>query len=354
MIEVVVVGLTMLLAISLPHLLPLDHVPARSAAVLWLLALALRALVSVAAAIFVLTYVPQPELLGAVANWCVHAALPVLATHMGLSGHGIVHLAVVLPGMALAASLLWAVAGLVRAAVSLHLRLRPRLNRAGPLGSTVVADPDVLVALPVLGPARLVISERALRSLDTGEIAASLAHELGHLRRSHRPLLVAATVLGPLARALPGTRLVESEIRFHLERDADAYAVELTRDPLSLASAICKAMSSRARVALAALGGGGKMGVRLEYLLEGDPDGAVRRLEWPVRGAAVVLAAVLTSLVLVLPGWALAGPTDLGISALETASADCHQRSTRVESGQATEMSLKDLRPRGTSPLSPA
>jgi hypothetical protein len=188
-----------------------------------------------------------------------------------------------------------------------------------------VADPEVLVALPVFGPARLVISERALRSLDIGEIAASAAHEFGHLRRIHRPLLVAATILGPLARALPGTRLAESEIRFHLERDADAYAVALTRDPLSLASAICKAVSSRARVAVAALGGGGRVGPRLDCLLKQDGGGPVRRLEWPVRGAGVILAALLTALVIALPGWALAGPADLGLGALETASADCHR-----------------------------
>lgn len=347
MIEGIVLALTVLLAISLPHLLPLDHVTPRSAAILWLLALALRALVSVASVIFVLTYVPQAELLGAVADWCVHAALPVVATHLGLSGHGMVHLAVVLPGLALAASLLWAVAGLLRAAVTLHLRLGPRGHRPGPLGSTVVADSEVLVALPVFGPARLVISERALRSLDAGEIAASVAHELGHLRRSHRPVLAAAAVLGPLARALPGTRLVESEIRFHLERDADAYAVELTRDPLSLASAICKAVSSRAPVAVAALGGGGRLGIRLEYLLQEDGSGHVRRREWPVRGAGVLLAALLTSLIVALPGWALAGPADLGISALETASGECHQAGTRVESGQATASS-KDLAPADT------
>jgi Zn-dependent protease with chaperone function len=343
MIAGIVIAVTVLLAISLPHLLPLDHVAPRSASVLWLLALALRALVSVATAIFVLRYVPQAELLGAFANWCFHAALPVVTTHLGLSGHGMVHLAVVIPGLALAASLLWALAGLLRAAVALRLRLGPRGNRPGPLGSTVVADPEVLVALPVLGPARLVISERALRSLDTGEIAASVAHELGHLRRSHRPLLVAAAVLGPLARALPGTRLVESEIRFHLERDADAFAVGLTRDPLSLASAICKAVSSRVRVAVAALGGGGRVGVRLEYLLNGDTDGAVRRLEWPVRGAGVILAGLLTSLVIALPGWALTGPADLGIGAVATASAECHQPNAQVRSSNSTAFRAGDL-----------
>ncbi|MBA2637248.1 MAG: hypothetical protein H0U79_03325 [Solirubrobacterales bacterium] len=328
MIEGLVIAAVVLSAISLPHLLPLDHVAPRSAAILWLLALALRAVVAVATALFMLTYVPQAELLGAFATWCVHAALPVVATHLGLSGHGMVHLAVVLPGLALAASLLLALAGLLRAAVALRLRLGPRGRHPGPLGSTVVADPEVLVALPMFGPARLVISERALRSLDTGEIAASFAHELGHLRRSHRPLLVAAAVLGPLARALPGTRLVESEIRFHLERDADAYAVELTRDPLSLASAICKAVSSRARVAVAALGGGGaRVGIRLEWLLKADGCVRAHRREWPVRGVGVILAAVLTSLVIALPGWALAGPADLGIGALETASVECHQAS---------------------------
>jgi hypothetical protein len=44
-----------------------------------------------------------------------------------------------------------------------------------------------------------------------------------------------------VARAIPGIRTGERELRFHIQRDADQYAVRTLHDPLSLASAICKA-----------------------------------------------------------------------------------------------------------------
>lgn len=314
------IALIVVVGICLPHLLSLDVVAPRSAAIVWTLALALRALVSVAAALFVLAYLPQSELFRAAADWCVHGVLPLLATH--LSGHGLGHIAVVLPGLALAASLLWALGGLLRGAVSLQLRLRARKRGSGPNGSTVVPDPDVLVALPVLGPARLVVSDRALAAFDDGELQASFAHELGHLHRRHRPLLLAAASLAALARWLPGTRAAEGELRFHLERDADAYAVGLTRDPLALASAICKAAGSRVGSALAGLGGAGRISVRLESLLEGG-SGSRPGAERAARGAGVLLAGLLLSLLVTLPGWALAGPADVVVSA--TAAAGCHE-----------------------------
>lgn len=314
-LALVVVG-----AICLPHLLPLDSVAPRSAAVLWALALALRALVSVAAAVFVLAYLPQSDLFRAVADWCIHTFLPLLATH--LSGHGLGHFAVVLPGLALAASLLWAIGVLFHGAVSVALRLRARQRGSGPLGITVVSDPCVLVAVPMLGPARLVVSDGALRTFDDAELHASVAHEFGHLRRRHRPLFLAAAMLTALSRWLPGTRVAERELRFHLERDADAYAIGLTRDPLALASAICKCAGSRLDPALAGLEGKGRVSVRLEYLLDGDAGPGLRRLDWAVRGAGTVLAGLLLSLLITLPGWALAGPADVVVSA--TAAAGCH------------------------------
>jgi len=62
--------------------------------------------------VFVLTYLPHSDLFRAVAGWCVHALVPLVATH--LSGHGLGHLAVVVSGLGLAASLIWAVGGLLR------------------------------------------------------------------------------------------------------------------------------------------------------------------------------------------------------------------------------------------------
>ncbi len=320
MTEEVVLALIVVGGVSVPHLLPLDFASPRRAAVLWTLALVLRALVSVAAAVFVLAYLPHSDLFRAVADWCVHTILPLLVSH--LSGHGVGHIAVVLPGLALAASMLWAIVSLIRGAVSLRLRLRARHRGSGPFGSTVVSDPEVLVAVPMLGRARLVVSDSALATLDEGELRASLAHELGHIHRRHRPLLIAAAGLAALGRALPGTRTAERELRFHLERDADAYAVSVTRDPLALASAICKAAGNHLGRAVTALAGGRRVSVRLDYLLEADPGHRPRGVEWAVRGTTVLLAGLVLPLLLTLPGWALAGPADVVVSA--TVAAGCH------------------------------
>lgn len=300
MIAALALALVVGAAISVPHLLPLNAVPPWTAAVVWSLAVALRAVVSIGAAVFVLTYLPQSDIFRAVADWCLHAIMPLVATH--LSGHGLGHIAVVIPGLVLAASLIWALGSLLRGAASLWLRLKERNCVRGPLGSTVVPDREMLVAVPILGPARLVVSDRALATLDEGELRASLAHELGHLRRRHRPLLLGARLLAALARPLPGTRSAERELRFHLERDADAYAVALTRDPLALASAICKAACNPRCSTVAALGGSGRLGVRLEYLLDGQTTGSTRRIGWAVRGATGLLTAMLVPLVVTLPG----------------------------------------------------
>jgi Zn-dependent protease with chaperone function len=316
------VALVVVLALSLPYLLPLSRVPPRSAAMVWSLVLALRALIAVAAAAFLLLYLPQTPVFGAVADWCLHAVLPLLATHLGFSGHEFGHLAVILPSLALAASVLWAVGGALRAGLAVRRRLG-RAARRGPLGSVVVADPDVLVAVPVIGPGRPVVSERALSSFDESELTASLAHELGHVRRRHRPLLLAALGTGALARALPGSRAAERELRFHLERDADLYAVSLTRNPLALGSAICKAAAARTGAAFAALGGRGGVELRLRYLVDGDAGACTLASVWLVRVATAALAVLVVVLLVTLPGWAMAGPADVGVDSAMIAGRLC-------------------------------
>ena len=294
------------LALVLPHLLPLQRVHPATAASVWLCALSLRALVAIGAAIFVFVYMPRTGVYDAVAHWCWHEALPVVATHLGLSGHPLIHAAIILPGLAMAGSVLWALFGLARAWLMLRTRLRGAVGE-GPLGSTVIADDQIVVGVTGLGRSRIVVSDVALGSMDADELQASLSHELGHIRRRHRPLLLAASVLGATGRLLPGTRAAESELRFSLERDADEYAVGRTRDPLSLASAICKAATAKSLAGTAGLGGGGRVSLRLDYL-EGQSKRAGRGLERGVRLLAVTLAMAVCALSATLPSWALATP----------------------------------------------
>ena len=292
--------------VAAPHLIPLHKVNPSLAALVWMCALGLRALVATGGAIFVLVYLPRTGVYDAVAHWCLHKALPLIATHLGLSGHPLIHAAIVLPGLALAASVLWLAFGLARAWFALRLKLRRSLGE-GPLGSTIIEDDSIVVGVTGIGRSQIVISDVALDMMDSAELQASLCHELGHIRRRHRPLLLLASVLSALGRAFPGTAAAERELRFNLERDADQYAVAHTRDPLALASAICKAATGQALRGATALSGSGRVALRLDYL-EGrqcEPGGALER---GTRLLATALVLAVLGLFATLPSWAMAVP----------------------------------------------
>lgn len=299
-------------AIGVPHLMPLRSASPAVAASVWLGALTLRALVASGMAIFVLVYLPQTELFRALAELCFHGIVPIVAAHLGLSGHRIADTALVLPALAITGSLLWVGFGLLRAGVALRARLVGRALGPGPLGSTVIEEPGVLLAVTGLGCTRVLISREALNALDQAELEASLAHEWGHVRRRHRPLLLAASLLTSVGRWLPGTRTAAHEFRLSLERDADAFAVRETNDPLALASAICKAAPAalnfgRAAGALTALGGSGGLAARLDPLL--GESRRSRRLDAAARLLAVVLAFQVAALAATVPAWALSRPS---------------------------------------------
>lgn len=306
------VALVLPVAIGLPHALPLHRVAPITAAGIWLLSLALRALVALGGAVFLFVYLPQTGLFQALARWCLHQLVPLVATHLGFSGHPLAHLAVVLPGLALAFSLVWLFFGLARGWIGLR-RLLGRAIGEGPWGSTVVPDERILVAVTGIGPRRILVSERALCAMDSDELEASVAHELGHIRRRHRPVLLLASVLAALGRPIPGTRRAERELAFSLERDADEFAVVRTRDPLALASAICKAAAGASSPALTALGGRGRTTLRVEHLLGGGQRQCGVALERMARAVAATLAVLTLALAVTLPAWALAAPSPASV-----------------------------------------
>jgi Zn-dependent protease with chaperone function len=303
-------------AIVAPHTLPLERVTPIWAAAVWLATLALRAAVAVAGAAFLSVHLPRTGAYDALAQWCIHELLPLLDSEPAVSEHPVPHAASLLPGAAVAGSLVWLAFGLVRSWVALGRTLRQRVGE-GPAGSTVVRHQQLLVAITGVGRGRIVVSDAALRAMDAEELGASLAHEIGHLKRRHRPMLLAASVFAALARILPGTGAAARELQFELERDADEYAVAHTRDPLALASAICKAASAQAR-GLVALAGRGHARLRVGYLTHGAPPTG-RPLEVTARalsGALVALALIVTASVplVVFAGHAPA----------EALAADCH------------------------------
>ena len=283
---------------ALPHRLRLTHVAPAAAGAIWTLALALRAALVASGAIAALILLPQSDAFRDLAQACLHAA------GLDVSGHPLADAATALPALALVASPLWIVASLARSAVALSAYVRGRERGRGPMGSTLIAESEVLLAASTLGRPRVFVSDGALGKLDRDELAAGVAHEYGHLRRHHRPLLLLANALTVVSRPLPGSATARRQLQLHLERDADEYAVARTRDPLSLASAICKA-AVHAPTGSAALGGGADLGVRLEQLVEyGGRRRSPAKVERRTRLLAGAMAAVTLAVLVSLPAWA--------------------------------------------------
>ncbi len=292
-------------AITAPHLLRLEHAHPATAAAIWLAAVCLRALVALFVVLFFIFYVPTTALFEVVTQWCWHTALPVVTSHLGLSGHSVGDVALLAPLFALAVSMLSVCVGLWRATRAISAWVRRTAVGPGPQESLIVGEYDIVVAAAGLRRPRIIVSAGALTCFDDEELAASLAHERGHIARRHRFMLVIAEVSRSLARLLPGTRRAIAELTFHLERDADRWALERRHDPIALASAICKAAQPRSSAGGALLMlGGGAVTRRVRQLLEwtGMPG---RRARLDVLAASMVILVV--GLGAALPSATLAG-----------------------------------------------
>ena len=290
-------------AMLVPHAVPLRRARPITGAAVWLLVLALRALVTIGLSLLALVALADVPVVQRAFAWCWHAILPDLPARFGFAEHAVAHAVAALPVLVVVFSVVWLGLRLIRAWLELHRQLVKAVG-AGPLGSTVVADEHVLIAVTRLGRGRLVISDRALVELDADELAAGLAHEVAHLRRGHRPVLLLGGLLAALARPLPGTRSAERQLGFHLERDADAYVVRRLHDPLPLASAICKAAASSPPSATAALSGRGNVSLRLQELL-GDAPGRSPGVERASRALIAGLVALTLAIAASAPAWAL-------------------------------------------------
>lgn len=287
------------LAIVLPHTLRLDQASPAAAATVWLSALVLRALTAVFAALFVVVALPATALFDAFTHWCWHAVLPVVATHLGLDGHAFGDVALILPALLLAASTLSVSFGLWRATRAVARVVKRAGVGEGPRNSLIVGDGAVLVAAAGLRRPRVLVSAGALTSFDDDELDASLEHEQGHIARRHRYVLVVGELCRALGRFLPGTRAAVHELAFHLERDADHFALERHHAPAALASALCKAAQRPTTAPLTALGGGG-VARRIRELLEAERE-PTRGRGMPERALAVGMAMMVVALAAALP-----------------------------------------------------
>jgi Zn-dependent protease with chaperone function len=302
--------------IVLPHLLYLQRVAPVTASVLWLASLGLRALTGLVAVTYLLFFLPRTEVFESLTHWCLHTLLPGFADELAVDGHRIGDLMLFGPGLALTLSLVVVCLRTARNARAARLLVERHDLGRGPQGTVIVGGPEIVFAVAGLAHPRIVVSAGALTSLDDAELAAALDHERGHIARYHRFVMLAATALSALAWMIPGRRRAVREVAFHLERDADRWALERRNDRLALASVICKAAASVDPSTSPAIAGLGQTGVRerLGQLLEDQP----RRPSHPLTAALNVLAAVMAGFTLLLAAALPAAAASAG------AGADAH------------------------------
>lgn len=303
---------TLALCIALPHALPLRHATPSVAASLWLCSLALRALTALLGVVYVVLYLPSTPLFQAVAHWCWHTVLPLLAAHLGLDGHRVTDVATLVPGLMLAASLLSVGVGVFRAARSVRRMVTRHALKAGPQDTVIVGGEEVLLAVAGLRRPQILVSAGALIALDDEELSAGLDHERGHIARRHRYLLLAAQLCHAFGRFVPGSRRAMKELSFQLERDADRWSLDRRNDRHALASVIAKAAMGPPDVSgatLAPLTGAGVL-ERVRQLVDDRPPPR-RRNAIALRCVSTVLVAIAVSVTALVPVSVAAGVEQL-------------------------------------------
>ena len=292
--------------VVLPHALRLQRADPVTATVLWLSSLALRALTGLLAVVLLLLFVPRTDTFDWLTHWCLHAVLPGVASALNVEGHGFGDVTLLIPGLALAVSLFVACVRTARGAGSARRLVEQEAVGRGPAGSVIVSGREVVFAVAGLARPRIVVSAGALASLDDDELAAGLDHERGHIARRHRFILLTAAMLSALGWMVPGARRARREIAFHLERDADRWALRRANDRLALASVICKAAMTTWPATSPAVAQLGETGLRerLGQLLEEQP----ARTRHPVLNAlAIAMVAFTLVFTAAVPTAAVAG-----------------------------------------------
>lgn len=315
----VALAVTVACAIGLPHLLPLQRARPWVAAAAWVAVLVLRAATATSLAFFTFFVLPGTEYLEMISHRCWHAIVPLLEAHLGLNGHDLGEAAALLPVFVLAGSLVSALWALRRATRGVRRLIGRDAVEGGPDGSLIVGGQPVIVAAAGLRHPRVVVSAGALMALDDAELAASLEHERGHIERRHRFVLLVAQLCRALARFLPGTRAAVAELAFHLERDADEFAVRRRHDPAALAGAICKAAGAGDPSPAFAGLGGSHVTERVMALI-GQPRGSHGAGRMSAAMAAAIAGTALV-LALVVPAAAFGAAT--GTDAAQTSERHC-------------------------------
>ena len=301
------------LGIAFPHLVRLERTAAATAVALWAVSLALRALLVIFGVLYLAFFLPGTEVFASLTHWCWHTVLPLLTAHLGLEGHKVGDAATIIPGLLVMVSVLSVGFGVIRAARAVRRLLARDALGPGPADSVIVGGPEVMLAAAGLTRPQVVVTAGALLELDDEELAAGLDHERGHIARRHRWVLVFAELCRGIGRVVPGCRRGMRELEFHLERDADAWALRRRHDRLALASAICKAagIGKLSTAAASPLTGGGAE-ERLGQLMAEEPPPPSRVRAAALNAIAITMVCATVLMATFIPSTALAGAQQLG------------------------------------------
>ncbi|QDU68439.1 M56 family metallopeptidase [Engelhardtia mirabilis] len=175
----------------------------------------------------------------------------------------------------------------------------------------------------VLRP-EICVPDRALTDLTPAEFEAVLAHELGHVARGDAFWLGLGAWLGAVMFFQPLNRVGRRSLAREAEHLADAFAVQLTRRPMTLARCLAKVagwierasvdVTGTATAGVAAASMASSRGVlleRVERLLERRPAPRPRRM------AALMIAATPLALLPVAPAIAADAPADAEFDVVE-------------------------------------
>ena len=118
--------------------------------------------------------------------------------------------------------------------------LRHLTALAGVRRTVALSTSDALPAPAAISSREIVLPTRALRDLSLAEQEGVLAHELAHVVRHDTRWLQLAAWIERLAWFQPLNRVARRQMQLHAEFAADAWAVQLTRQPLALARALAR------------------------------------------------------------------------------------------------------------------
>lgn len=222
-------------------------------------------------------------------------------TTIAVSAWALVTLALVARHVAARRRLAHALAGRRSAEHSLAAgALRHIRSLAGIRRPVALSTSEALAAPAAISSDEIVLPARVLRELSLAEQEGVLAHELAHVVRRDTLWLRLAAWAGALAWFQPLNRLAVRQMQLSAEFAADAWAVGVTRAPLTLAQALARvaewvAPGTGAHAAVAPGADGSPLVERVRRLttLRREPEGAGRGAAAGTMLAAAALALAL-------------------------------------------------------------